>query len=165
MRSPKVLPCAQHFLVNFCVARASFGERMRYHTSCGATVTPKSMQKNIQITTSADRATVQIDLPDAKLALNAVDIDNLLAALAAARAAMVPEHSLDPLQNKEYQAIANPRYWVMPNQVLGGVNLGLRHPGHGWMWFCIPSGDTQALADALALHSSPPPMEGSQSIN
>lgn len=121
--------------------------------------------KNIQITTAEDRQTLRIDVPEMRLTLNAVDVDNLLVALTTARAALLPEHALDPQQNREYQAIANPRYWVMPNQVLGGVNLGLRHPGLGWVWFCVHQADTHHLAQSLTQHCAREPSEGSQAIN
>jgi hypothetical protein len=132
---------------------------------CDALLPAAVPDKNIQITTSEDRQTVRIDVPETQLTLNAVDVDNLLLALASARAALLPEHPMDPQQNREYQAIANPRYWVMPNQVLGGVNLGFRHPGVGWMWYCMQEGDTEHLVQALNDHSAKAPAEGSQAIN
>jgi hypothetical protein len=123
------------------------------------------MQKNIQITTTSDRLHVQIDVPESLLTLNAVDVDNLLAALAAARAAMQPEHPMDPQPNREYQAIANPRYWVMPNQVLGGINIGFRHPGQGWSWYCMSEADTRHLVEAIQQNNANVPVAGSTAIN
>jgi hypothetical protein len=121
--------------------------------------------KQIHLTTSADGLSVTLQLPEATLSLNATDVDNLLLALSSARGAMQPSFPDQPAPNQEYQATTDPRYWVMPNQVLGGTNIGFRHPGYGWIWFCVSNAETQHLANILKAHNAAAPPAGSSAIN
>lgn len=124
-----------------------------------------SANRNIQLTASPDSQTVAINVPETALVLNATDVDNLIAALAVVRSNLQPGFPDQPGNNREYQATIEPRYWVMPNQVLGGTSVGFRHPGLGWIWFCISNVETSHLSNILKSHNAPVPSEAPASIN
>lgn len=120
--------------------------------------------KNIHFEGAADRLTVRMDVPEASMTLNATDVTNMMNALANVRATMLPEIPADPPQRQEFQAIASPRFYAMPNHVLGGINLGLRHPGLGWIWFFLPHADAQSLSAYMDKNNAPV-REGPASVN
>jgi hypothetical protein len=123
------------------------------------------MLKNINITAQADGQTVALELPDIKLQLNATDIENFITALAAARRALKPEPLAQPIPNQQVQATANPSFVVQTDEVMGGVNVGLRDLGIGWIWFHFGVEQGQTIVEAMTKHNAVSLVATSRTIN
>ncbi len=121
--------------------------------------------KNINITAQPDGQTVVLEFPEMKLQLNATDVENFVVALAAARRALKPEPLAQPVPNQQVQATANPSFVVQTDEVMGGVNVGLRDLGIGWIWFHFGAEQGQTIIDAMTKHNAVPLMATPRTIN
>jgi hypothetical protein len=108
--------------------------------------------KNINVAIQADGQTVVVDVPELKLTLNAADLDNMIAALSAARRNIKPEPALQPVQQQQVLATANPHFTVQTDEATRGVNVGIRDLGTGWQWYHFSEEHVGAFADALRKH-------------
>ena len=75
---------------------------------------------------------MEIDLSS----LSASDLDQLIAAATKRRAALSPPIPATNPQG-EIQAIVDPKWYL--TSLPGGTLMQIRHPGHGWLNFHIPT--------------------------
>jgi len=106
----------------------------------------------VTLSESRDNVTLRFGAP---ATLNAGGIEGLIAAIAHVRSQMSPEISPDPVMQGQVAACIDPRYSIGVDPMRGGVMLGLRHPGLGWLYFQIPHQGTARLRELLAEHSHP----------
>lgn len=83
------------------------------------------------------------------MGLTAADMDDLIARLARARAAMtdIVPPLLEP--GARLQATPAPAWHTKHQNDLQGILLALRHPGLGWLSFLLPPDSATGLAQAI----------------
>jgi hypothetical protein len=95
---------------------------------------------------------------DNEIAVDSVQLDEMILALAAARARMVEPVPAEPLSGplKREAVIIDPAWRTNfpPNPSLNGLMLRLRHPGYGWLTFLLPHHECISLADWLSNNAS-----------
>lgn len=94
-----------------------------------------------------------VNFPAEAVSVSATDVADLIASLGQVRAGMRPEVPRDPTLGVVVPTITDPRFWVAPESMVGGVLLSLRHPGLGWLYFQIPQLEVEKLVALLQQHS------------
>lgn len=108
--------------------------------------------------TLANQTRLQVDASPTSFFLSADDVEKLIAELAHFRSQMSPEV---PKQapSGQHQMIADPAFSGAVT-ASGGLALGLRHSGIGWLFYFFPQAEARKLSSALAQFvtrmSSPP---------
>jgi hypothetical protein len=94
-----------------------------------------------------------VTFPAEAVSMNASDVADLIESLGRVRTGMRPEVPRDPKLGAVVSTVADPRFWVAPEGMVGGVLLSLRHPGLGWLYFQIPSAEIETLVALLQKHT------------
>lgn len=87
---------------------------------------------------------------------DAAELDDLIAALAVARARMTDQVSLDPVPPGKREAVTIDPMWRTDHSVhpsLDGLFLRLRHNGFGWVSFLLPHHEALALGEWLSINA------------
>jgi len=109
-------------------------------------------KSTLQIGPSDDRESVivevETDAGGAKFALSARELDEMVRALAAVRATLIPPVS-DTYVNAPLQPLVRVQA-VVPAERIGGKRVILfRHPGLGWLPFELEGNDAANFAEAI----------------
>lgn len=90
-----------------------------------------------------------LTIENENLTVNAAQIDEIIAGLAGLRARMAPVVAMDPAFNGHVNVTLDPRYWVSHDALHNATLLRLRHPGHGWLAYLVPTNETARMRDLL----------------
>lgn len=119
---------------------------------------------NIYCELGADRQQVTIDLPPAvsdrsiatRVLLSARLVDGLIRELARLRNMMPDPHPQDVDTSGRLLSVVNPRWRHTPEALMGGSIVSFRHPGLGWLHFCLPKREAAHLGGLLVKNSELP---------
>jgi hypothetical protein len=110
----------------------------------------------LEATLAPDRLTTSLVLsmdgrPLGHIVLDASALENLITALANARAAMTQPVAPEIASGTNLRSIIDPtwRIRIPPHPSVPGPILALRHPGFGWLSFVFPDIEANSLAQWL----------------
>ncbi len=106
------------------------------------------MEIEIDRRLSNDRRRARLTFPSTSLDVEVDGIKSIIAALGATRSAMLPEEPVEFLPPKSVHAVPAPGWTVGPELLNGDALIHIRHPGYGWLHFCLP----KAAAERLGTH-------------
>jgi hypothetical protein len=108
--------------------------------------------KTPTLSLSDDRKTMLIEFPGdppVTLACDAGSVDALLRAVSQLRSQMTPPYPEIYAPSPRFEGIANPRWYTEPVLMPEGSAIHFRHPGFGWLCFCLSKEDARTLAARL----------------
>jgi hypothetical protein len=93
------------------------------------------------------REAVGLQLGAAKLELNTAQLSELISVLSSIREQMLPQIQGDAPDRFRFEE--NPRFVVKGAGPLGGIFIGLRHAGLGWVFGHLAQSEAKNLAQGL----------------
>lgn len=100
---------------------------------------------------SEDASRLTLKGPAGDATLDAAALDDLIAALAAKRAAMTPVHAAEPPRDSAGRHSADNLLWsVRPTPDRTAIEVGMHHPGLGWLVMNLSRGQSEDLVTSVA---------------
>jgi hypothetical protein len=110
----------------------------------------------IEVALSGDGLTLELQAPSGAIPrLSACQVDELMRSLAHARTQMRPVHPADPPNDREQTFHGDNLLWtVRPSPHQPAIEIGIQHPGLGWVSLTLSRAQVEDLTASLAFSAN-----------
>lgn len=109
----------------------------------------------VSVSTDARSATLTL-LPDSgldgEISLSLDQITQLIAGLGQARAAMMKDQPIPPIEGAHFSPVFKTHWLVQPEALTEGSVIAFQHPAFGPVGFVLPAPSVEKVVRALTVH-------------